>query len=218
MGNKYLRVSTASVKRLPCSLQFQNVLRMFNSKEPSDCKLIQPWDATISVTNVEHEPGWHHSRRHHQVSFPPTSLLVLASTRRHANRDTPSKAHWRLRSSNALIVRAQPTDQLSVPLQGCHRTTADIQHCHIWHIRPHPFPPQISLGSHSFVPTPSYLTADDTSNLASNRNDHKYSSTQHSTSNHTNHQDHQVPYACNYSLYFITHLLSHIVATGGGVL
>ena len=158
MGNKYLRVSTASVKRLPCSLQFQNVLRMFNSKEPSDCKFIQPWDAPVSVTNVEHEPGWHHSRPHHQVSFPPTSLLVLASTRRHANRDTSSKAHWRLCSSNALIVRAQPTDQLSVHLQGCHRTTADLQHCHIWHIRPHPFPPHTSLGSHSFVPIPTRLT------------------------------------------------------------
>ena len=91
MDNKYLRVLAASVKRLPCSLQLQDVLRMFNSKEPSDCKLIQPWDATISVTNVEHEPGWHHSRRHHQISFPPTSLLVLASTRRHENRDTRLK-------------------------------------------------------------------------------------------------------------------------------
>ena len=87
MDNKYLRVSAASVKRLPCSLQLQNVLRMFNSKEPSDCKLIQPWDAPVSVTHVEHEPGWHHSRCHHQGCFPPTSLLVLALTRRHANRD-----------------------------------------------------------------------------------------------------------------------------------
>ena len=157
MDNKYLRVSTATVKRLPCSLQLQNALRKFNSKEPSDCKLIQPWDAPVSVTNVEHDPGWHHSRRHHQLSFPPTSLLVLASTHRHANRDTPSKAHWRLCSSNALIVRAQPTDQLSVRLQSCHRATADLQHCRIRHIRPHPCPPHTSLASHSFVPTPTRL-------------------------------------------------------------
>ena len=191
---------------------------MFNSKEPSDCKHIQPWDATISVTNVEHEPGWHHSRRHHQVSFPPTSLLVLASTRRHANRGTPSKAHWRLCSSNALTVRAQPTDQLSVRLQGCHRATADLQHCRIWDIRSHPCPPHTSLGSHSFVPTPTRLPSRLPMTQVANRNNHKYNSTQHATSNHTNYQDHRVPYACNYSLYFITHLLSHIVATGGGVL
>ena len=91
MDNNYLRVSAASVKRLPCSLQLQDVLRMFNSKEPSDCKHIQPWDAPVSVTHVEHEPGWHHSRCHHQGCFPPTSLLVLALTRRHANCDTRLK-------------------------------------------------------------------------------------------------------------------------------
>ena len=65
---------------------------MFNSKEPSDCKLIQLWDAaTISVTDEEHESVWHYSRRLHQGSFPPSSLLVLVWTRRHANRDTHLK-------------------------------------------------------------------------------------------------------------------------------
>ena len=49
------------------------------------------WAASVSITNMEHKPDWHHSRRLHQGSFPPTSLLVLAMTRRHANRDTRLK-------------------------------------------------------------------------------------------------------------------------------
>ena len=129
MDNKYLRVSTASVKRLPCSLQLQNVLRMFNSKEPSDCKLIQPWDATISVTNVEHEPGWHHSRHHCQVSLPPTSLLVLALTCRYANCDMhlkptgyfPRRTHSKL---NPLISCQCVFRVATEPLQTCSIATS----------------------------------------------------------------------------------------------
>ena len=110
-------------------------------------------------------------------------LVSTVSTHRYTNRDTPSKAHWRLHLSKA--VWAQPTDQLSVCLQGCHKTTLDLQHYHILHICSHTYPPHTSLGSHSFIPTPSYLTADE----ASSHNDHMYSytSTQYCTINHTNH-------------------------------
>ena len=129
MDNKYLWVSAASVKRLPCSLQLQNVLRMFKSKEPSDCKLIQPWDAPVSVTHVEHEPGWHHSRLLHHGSFSTTSLLVLALTHRHTNRDTRLKpagdfAHRTHSKLNPLISCQCVFRVATEPPQTCNITTS----------------------------------------------------------------------------------------------
>ena len=124
-------MSAVSVKRLPCSVQLQSVLKIIISKEPSDCKLIQPvWDATtISVTNVEHEPGWHHSRCHHQVSLPPTSLLVLALTCRHANCDTHLKPTGdfarRMHSElNSLISYQCIFSVATEPLQTCRIATS----------------------------------------------------------------------------------------------
>ena len=145
---------------------------MFNSKEP----------ATVSSYNL----GTHQFPSHTWNTnlagitigaFIKDPFLPRLSWfwHRHTNRDTPSKAHWRLCSSNALIVRAQPTDQLSVRLQGCHRTTADLQHCHIWHIHLHPFPPHTSLGSLSSVPTPTRIPTTQVTTIASRC---KYNSTQ----------------------------------------
>ena len=137
MDNKYLLVSAVSVKRLPCSLQLQSVLRMFNSKEPSDYKLIQPWDTPVSVTNVEHEPGWHYSRCHHHVSFPPTYLLVVALTRRHTNLDTHLKATgdlacWTQFELNPLIscqcifrVATEPPKTFSIATSSTFTFTPD---------------------------------------------------------------------------------------------
>ena len=42
-------------------------------------------------------------------------------------------------------------------LQACHRTTANLQHCRIRHIRSHTCPPHTSIGSHILVPTPTWL-------------------------------------------------------------
>ena len=69
------------------SLFTRYVTRMFNSKElgDRDCKLIL---TTIFITNAGFVPSRHHRRSTHHISFSPTSLLVLALTRRHANLNT----------------------------------------------------------------------------------------------------------------------------------
>ena len=139
------RVSTVSVKLLPCLLDV--FTRMFNSKElgDRDCKLIETLDATISIANAGFAPGWHHRGSTHHVSFPPTSLLVLASTRRHANRDTrlkPTEDFTAHRILNLLTQLHSSTPHPAVSTSSglhtrCHRTTKDSQPC-ILHICPTP--------------------------------------------------------------------------------
>ena len=99
-------------------------------------------------------------------------------------------------SHRTLSLQARLTDpaalliQLSVHLQGCHRTTKDMQPC-IWHI--HPTYTHLSVDE----PTIAQLYIID--------------AMQHSTSNAL---DHQVPYTVQ-----LLSLLHHcIVATGGRVL
>ena len=187
------RVSTVSVKLLPCLLDV--FTRMFNSKElgDRDCKLIQTLDATISIANAGFAPGWHHRGSTHHVSFPPTSLLVLASTRRHANRDT----------------RLKPTEDFTA-----HRILNLLTHLHSSPSCQYIFraatlaatePPKTrSLASCTFAPHPP------TSHSTRRRSRNGPYSTFHeqlfrSLSSLT---------LCNYSLYF-----HHcIVSTGGGVL
>ena len=153
MDNNYLWVSAVSVKHFPCSLQLQNVLRMLNSKELSHSyKLIQHWDVTISVINLGHKPGWHHTRCSNQGSFPPTSLLVLAFTCWHANCDTC------LKTTKGFACQTHSKLNPLISCQCVFRvTTADLQHCRIQHIHSHICLPHTSLGSHSFVPTPTWL-------------------------------------------------------------
>ena len=108
MDNDDSWVSAVSVKLLSCLLRLQDV-RTFNSKELGDCKLMQPWDVTIS-TNAGYAPGWHHRCQSlHQGSFSLTSLLVPASTCRYAViRDMCMHAHRTSRSTYP--VRAQLAD------------------------------------------------------------------------------------------------------------
>ena len=108
-----------------CLLQLQNVLSMFNSKDQATLSSYNlAWDASVSITNVEHEPDWHHSRRLHQGSFPPTSLLVLALTRRHANRDTRLKPTGDLACQMGVYYFTERTgpDQIHTLFSGMDQT------------------------------------------------------------------------------------------------
>ena len=171
MHNDDQRVSTVSVKLLPCLLDV--FTRMFNSKElgDRDCKLIQTLDATISIANAGFAPGWHHRGSTHHVSFPPTSLLVLASTRRHANRDTrlkPTEDFTAHRILNLLTQLHSSTPHPAVStssglphsLPQNHQRLAALHPAHL----PHTHPP-----------------------LTRRADDHAMDPTQHSTSNHLDH-------------------------------
>ena len=172
---------------------------MFNSKElgDRDCKLIQTLNATISIANAGFAPGWHHRGSTHHVSFPPTSLLVLASTRRHANRDT----------------RLKPTEDFTA-----HRILNLLTQLHS--STPHPAVSTSSGLPHSLPQNHQRLTALHPAHLP-----HTHAPTSHSTSRRSRNGPystfHEQPFRslssltlCNYSLYF-----HHcIVSTGGGVL
>ena len=207
MDNNYLWMSAVSVKCLPCSLQFQNVLRMFNSKKLSDCKLTQPaWDVTISIVNAGHAPGWHHTR-----SLSPrilSSHVVSPGSGINTGIHTPWHTSRRLHLS--IISLSSPSlIQLSVRLTGLpqnHRRPAALPH--LAHLLSH-----LPASHQHWIPhirPNTYLTADD----ASSCNDHKYSSTQHSTT----HWDHRVHYAVQLLslLCHPTTFLHH--ASGGKVL
>ena len=91
---------------------------MFSSKELGHCNPRQQRKAPTS-TNAGYAHGCHH-----------TSLLVLATTRRHAicnfARDTCSPTEDHSRSSFTQSELNSLT-QLSVPLQGRHRAYEDLQ-------------------------------------------------------------------------------------------
>ena len=174
---------------------------MFNSKElgDRDCKLIP---TTISITDAGFAPGWHHRRSTHHVSFPPTSLLVLASTRRHANpntnRDTRLKptedftAH-RTQSELNLLTQLHSSPCSSPSCQYVFRVATELpKTCSL----------AVSGTSPPHLPT---CTSHPTSH------DDVMDPTQHSTSNPL---DHQVPY----TMQLLSLLLHCIIATGGGVL
>ena len=168
-------------------------MRMFNSKKLGnrDCKLIP---TTISITNAGFVPGWHHRRSSHHISFPPTSLLVLASTHRHTNpninRDTHLKptedftAH-RTQSKLNLLTQLHSSPCSSPSCQYVFRVATEL-------------PKTSSLAA---SPTPAHLLLDN----------HMMDPMQHSMSNHL---DHQVPYA----MQLLSLLLHCIITTGGGVL
>ena len=106
---------------------------MFSFKELGNCNPRMQRNTPTS-TNAGYAHGCHH-----------TSLLVLATTRRHAIcnfvRDTcsPTEDHSR---SSFTQSELDTLTQLSVLLQGCHRTSENLQP-YIPHIRPHSHPPSV---------------------------------------------------------------------------
>ena len=124
---------------------------MFNSKELGnrDCKLIQTPNVTVSITNAGFAPGWHHRGSTHHVSFPPTSLLVLASTRRCANHDTRLKPTEDFTTHCILNLLTQlhsstphpaVSTSLGLPhsLPQNHQGLASLHLAHLLHTRPPP--------------------------------------------------------------------------------
>ena len=126
------RVSTVSVKLLPCLLDV--FTRMFKSKElgDRDCKLIQTLDATISIANAGFAPGWHH--------VSPGSGIT---TRRHANHDTrlkPTEDFTALRILNLLTQlhssTLHPAVSTSSGLPQNHQRLTALHPAHLPHTRP----------------------------------------------------------------------------------
>ena len=181
------------------SLFARYVMRMFNSKElgDHDYKLIP---TTISITNAGFAPGWHHRRSTHHISFPPMSLLVLESTRRHenpnTNRDTRLKpikdftAH-RTQSELNLLTQLHSSPRSSPSCQYVFRVATEL-------------PKTCSLAASG-----TFALHPPTSHLTNQRScDGSYATF------------HEEPFRSPSSLHRATTclLLHYIVITGGGVL
>ena len=102
--DNYLWVSAALVKR---RLVYYNFRMFWGCSTPRNQATLSSynlaWDASISIINVEHESDWHHSRRLHQGSFPPTSPGSGIDTQTRKPWYT-FKTHWRTRSSNGGLL------------------------------------------------------------------------------------------------------------------
>ena len=162
-------------------------MRMFNSKElgDCDCKVIQTLDAIISIANVGFAPSWYH-RRSILTSYIPPGSGINTQTRK------PEPKWWHasiapLKTSSLILLSPDPATlltQLSVHLQGCHRTTNNLQPCiqHIW-------------------PKPAHLSLDELMITQP----YKINSTQNSMSNH-------VDYWVSYAVQLLSLLHYYIVA------